>query len=222
MLVEPGQGIPVMVMYRPCEYTSIPSFPRCPRPGPGVSRPKICRPSPDGLTSIKVAGAESTMRCAHGSSRPSTMQWSRSIHPIPSPSTKPKPSPRVDFEALAYDVHVDDFVEEAGAPVRRIGNFVGFDLPRDTYSQRTQRSRDVSSTGGRFARCAATRQRVEQNFGMGPRPASASAPPQRWQFPEVFMPPFYQAIVTSRCFYLAFCFSRCDGVPPQGRRKRGR
>lgn len=76
---------------------------------------------------------------------------------MPSPlSTNPLPTPRVERWAALWLAHVVGLVEEAGFPVSaRTGTF------RAVW--RTHRSRCRSSTGrtGR-ARCAATRQALEQ------------------------------------------------------------
>src|SRR5690606_604438 len=154
----PSKREPVTAMKRPVPYTSIraPSGRRILRPTGTSPRPKTCRPVPDGDTSTYVDGIRSKISRAHEATLPSSTQWSRSTHTIPSPfSTNPSPTPAFDRFALAYVVQVAGSVDDATRYEVCSGTFLA--------ERRTQRARSRSALGAALrALWAATRQRVEQ------------------------------------------------------------
>lgn len=72
----------------------------------------------------------------------STGQWSRSIHRMPSPRMKPRPTPRLD----AYEVHVRGFVDLAWRTSIVKGTLAHLPF-LTTRSQRTHRVLPVISAG---------------------------------------------------------------------------
>ena len=156
---------------------------------------KMWMPRPLRERSMRIADCLcSAMNCsAQGAMRPSSMQSSRSMQPMPLPSTQPIPSPAVEADARRKLVHVEGSLTRAYRPSRWIGTFASFP-PRGVRRNRTHRFMHCIACGIRRRRRYARCRHAAEQYRRG-RPC-LSATGRRVPHEHLNMPPFYRERVT--------------------------